>query len=64
MTKSELRASLLNDQIAFALAGGIVEKLAPQQVKVKSLCRAKESRGRSISGNIPSLRISSTFIQI
>ena len=31
MTKSELRAALLNDQLTFAFAGGVVIELAPQK---------------------------------
>ena len=61
LTKSELRASLLNDQLAFAFAGGRVEVLAPQKVKVKTLCRAKQSMSKPVGGSCPQFRISSTF---
>jgi hypothetical protein len=60
-SKSELRAALLNDQLAFAFAGGVVEELAPQKVKAKSLCRAKETRGKPVGGDMPRFSISSTF---
>ena len=61
MSKSELRASLLNDQLAFAFAGGVVETLAPQKATAKILCRSKETRGKPAGGNCPTFRISSTF---
>ena len=61
MTKSELRAALLNDQLAFAFAGGIIKTLEPQKVKVKTLCRAKETRGKPMGGDMPRFSISSTF---
>ena len=61
MTKSELRAALLNDQLSFAFAGGVVVELAPQKISAKILCRGKESRAKPVGGLCPQYRISSTF---
>ena len=61
MTKSELRAALLNDQLTFLLQGNRVTEIPAQKIKVKSLCRAKESRGKPVGGDMPRFSISSTF---
>lgn len=52
-SKSELRAALLNDQLTFLLQGNRVTEIPAQAIKIKSLCRSKESRGKPVGGNIP-----------
>ena len=61
MTKPELRAALMNDQITFLLQGGRITECAPQKATAKIVCRAKETRNRATGGNMPTYRTSVTF---
>ena len=53
MTKAELRQKLLNDTLEFVLNGNSIKEVPAKQIKIKSTCRAKESRGKPVGGDAP-----------
>jgi hypothetical protein len=61
MTKAELRQKLLNDTLEFVLNGNQITEVPAKNVKVKSPCRAKETRSRPKGGDAPRFSISNTF---
>jgi hypothetical protein len=61
MSKKELRTRLLNDTLAYALQGNKIEVLPPQNVRTKSVCRAKSSNTVIRGGSMPQFKISNTF---
>ena len=61
MSKSELKARLLNDQLTFLLAGGAITHCEPQKATTKHIVRGKETRSKAVGGGMPMSRISSTF---
>ena len=50
MNKSEIRAQLANDLVAFSQLGGEITTIRPQQVRTKNTAACRYRRGQSYKG--------------
>jgi|LauGreDrversion4_2_1035121.scaffolds.fasta_scaffold145499_6 hypothetical protein len=61
MTKTEKREQLLNDTLAFVLAGGEITSVKPKKITIKTPCRGKTANSFITGGSCPTSKISSLY---
>lgn len=61
MTKSERREQLLNDTLAFVLAGGEITSVKSKKINIKTPCRGKTANSFITGGSCPTSKISSLY---
>ena len=57
MTKKELRSQVLNDTLAFVLAGNLITTVKPKRIKQNRSVRGTETRGKPVGGDMPKLTL-------
>ena len=57
MTKKELRSQVLNDTLAFVLAGNSITTVKPKRIKPNRAVRGTETRGKPVGGDMPKITL-------
>jgi hypothetical protein len=56
-TKAQLRAQLLNDTLAYVLAGNQIKEIPAKKVKPVRTVRGSETRNKPIGGDSPRMTL-------